>query len=210
MPVGVPISAQPPNKEERNATRQDFRWRVYDTTNLEFGAEGALHQAGTGHGMVTATAAPLTPVEEKEECPKKMTLDMLLEPSVHTYIAGVENQNTALCKVHQDPCQAGNLVKTLHITTNDPTLLVPYEGKTNVVVCKSSLVSASVGELAAPQVITIKEFTWTGCKIGSDTCTVKTIKLGTLFLYRTGLNVGSAAGSDDEIEVACTKPNFYL
>jgi hypothetical protein len=180
---------------------------IYDTKNLEFKAEGALYKAGTGHGMITATSTPLSPKEEKEGCPKESSLDLLLEPSEHVYIAEVENQSTALCKVHQDPCQSANQVETLHISTGDPTLLVPYGGKTNVVACQSSLVSASVGELAAPQVITIEEFTWTGCSIGGESCTVKTVELGTLYLYRTGLNVGSATATNDEIEVSCTKPS---
>ena len=181
---------------------------TYDTKGLEFEFEGALRKTGTGHGMITSTN---TPLEESSGsfCPEKVpTVDFLLEPTEHVHIAGIENLSTALCKVHQEPCESANLIKTLHINTSDPTLLIPYSGSTKVMACQSSLVSAAVGELGAPQVITIEEFSWTGCTIGGNSCTVKTVELGTLYLYRTGLNVGNAAASDDEIEVACTNPSF--
>jgi len=181
---------------------------TYDTKDLEFNAEGALHQAGTGHGMVTASNAPLSPEVETEECPKEAKLDLLLEPSEHVYIGGIGNQNTALCKVHEEPCKEANLIKSIHTFTEVPLLKVKYSGTSYSIICAQSLAKASVGELGSPQEIAIEELEWTGCKVGAEACTIKSIENGVLSLYKIGLNVGEATSSENIIEASCTNPNF--
>ncbi|HEX6753337.1 MAG TPA: hypothetical protein VF093_07115 [Solirubrobacterales bacterium] len=182
---------------------------TYDTSGLEFGVEGALHQTGTGHGMVTAASVPLAK-GSGAKCPEKpSTLEFLLEPLEHAYVAGVGNQSTALCKVHQEPCQESNLVTSLHTETKNPLVIVEYLGTKYYTFCEKSLATASVGELGAPQEITIEELTWTKCiTTGGQSCTIKSLENAVLYLYKIGLNVGEATSSKNEIEVDCPNPGF--
>lgn len=181
---------------------------TYDTSNLEFEVEGALHQAGSGSGMVTAASTPLE-ASNGAICPEiPPTLDFLLEPLEHTYVGGVGNQNTALCKVHEDPCQEANLVTSIHTFTEIPLLKVKYMGTSYSIVCNQSLASASVGELGSPQEIIIEKMTWTTCKANGNTCTIESLENGVLYLYKIGLNVGEATSSKNEIEASCPIPGF--
>lgn len=181
---------------------------AYDTSGLEFEVEGALHQTGVGHGMVTAASTPLE-AGSGAICPEKTpTIDFLLEPLEHTYVAGVGNQSTALCKVHEEPCQGANLVTSIHTFTEYPLLKAKYMGTSYSIICDKSLAMASVGKLGSPQEITIEEMTWTNCKIGGNACTIKSIENGVLYLYKIGLNVGEATSSKNEIEASCPTPGF--
>ncbi len=185
---------------------------TFDTAGLEFEVEGALHKSGAaGNGMVTAASTPLE-TGSGTKCPnpeKPATLDFLLEPLVHTYVSGVGNQSTALCKVHEEPCKESNLVKSIHTETGEPLLKVKYSGNNYPIVCDTSLATASVGALGSPQEITIEEMTWTNCEIiGGPACTIKSIENGVLYLYKIGLNVGEATSSKNEIEADCPNPGF--
>jgi hypothetical protein len=181
---------------------------TYDTPYMNFEVEGALHQTGTGHGMITAEEEGAS-FMEGTFCPEEMGLDFLLEPLEHIYVAGVGDQSTALCKVHEEPCKEANLVKTINTSTEQPLLKVKYSGKDYAITCKESSASASVGELGTPQKITIEKLTWTGCTIpGGKACTIESIKNGILYLYKIGLNIGKATSSTNEIEASCADPGF--
>ncbi len=181
---------------------------TYDTADLKFDVEGALHQTGTGKGMVTAASEPLE-ASTGPLCPEKTpTLDFLLEPLEHTYVSGVGNQSTALCKVHEEPCKEANLVTSIHTFTESPLLKAEYMGTSYSIICDQSLAMASVGELGAPQEITIEQMTWTNCKANGNACTIKSIENGVLYLYKIGLNVGEATSTKNEIEASCPTPGF--
>jgi hypothetical protein len=59
---------------------------TWDHTGLEFEVEGAEHQAGSGHGMLTANESPVSLVEGSGLCPEESSFDFLLEPLEDTYI----------------------------------------------------------------------------------------------------------------------------
>jgi hypothetical protein len=182
---------------------------TYETSGLEFAVEGALHTAEAGAGMVTAAEVPIYPEEESELCPKKTTIDFLLEPLEYSYVSGVGDQSTALCEIHEDPCESENLVTSIETFTEEPLLKVKYSGNEYPIVCDKSEASASVGSLGTPQEIAVEELTWTNCEIiAGPACTIESIENGVLSLYKTGLNVGVASSTTNKIQADCPNPGF--
>jgi hypothetical protein len=112
-------------------------------------------------------------------------------------------ENTALCKVNQVPCVAPNLITSLHMVNVGTFKLL---NSTANIECASTLLKASVGALANPQVVTVQELIWTGCKtVGSATnnCTFTNVALPTIDVLRMGGNFGTAKVKGLELKVLC-------
>ncbi len=60
---------------------------VYDLTGLTFPFEGALHSAGTGHGMWTASGIVFPVLDGSFFCPVTTRVSFLMEPTSHTWIS---------------------------------------------------------------------------------------------------------------------------
>ncbi len=111
---------------------------------------------------------------------------------------------TALCKVHQTPCAAGNLVTKLHMVATTPKFLVEAAGIPSVIICSQSLLEGKVGALGAPQLIVETTLNWSNCEIGEQQlCTVATTKLGKLEVLRTALNLATVQAVGHEILLSC-------
>jgi len=105
-------------------------------------------------------------------------------------------QSTALCKVDENPCAKANQVTEVHFVA-EPILIhtsaMDYE-------C-NALLSATVGELGEPQVLTAQSLQYTSCNQG---CTRTVKKLGKLSLERTEAETAKISGSGFEIYVQCS------
>jgi hypothetical protein len=114
-------------------------------------------------------------------------------------------ENTALCKANEVPCAGGNQITTLHMVNAGAFKLL---NSTANIECASTLLKASVGALANPQVVTVQELIWTGCKtVGSATnnCTFTNVALPTIDVLRTGANSGTAKILGLELKVKCVQ-----
>jgi hypothetical protein len=127
--------------------------------------------------------------------------------------SAMAKENTALCKVHQEPCAEGNLVSSVHMIALDPIL----ETSLATVLCEESLALGAVEKnektkkflAAAPEPlgVNITELTWKNCKTtGSATnnCTVTNLKLPLFDVLKTALNLGEATALGAEVLVKCT------
>jgi hypothetical protein len=124
--------------------------------------------------------------------------------------SAMANTSTSLCKVSTNPCPAasqyasGTLVEGL---ATNPVLLGTFFGLTGTVECEHSVVSGTTNAaLGKPLTGTIKSIAFTGnChSTFGGSCTVTTVKTGTLDLLRTGSNVGTATSLGNEIKVSCS------
>lgn len=116
---------------------------------------------------------------------------------------------TTLCKENKTPCPeaqrypAGTVIEGL---ATNPVLLGTFFGLTGTVQCEHSVVSGKLNSsIGTPLTGTISKITFTGnCKSTfGGTCTVTTVKTGTLDLLRTASNLGTATSLGNEIKVEC-------
>ena len=124
--------------------------------------------------------------------------------------SAMASTSTSLCKVSTNPCPAasqyaaGTVVEGL---ATNPVLLGTFFGLTGTVECEHSVVSGKTNAaLGTPLTGTITKITFTGnChSTFGGSCTVSTVKTGTLDLLRTGANVGTATSLGNEIKVSCS------
>jgi hypothetical protein len=114
-------------------------------------------------------------------------------------------ETTALCKVDESECAAGNLVTHVHeeTLTGNQGLLLDSLGN---VKCTVLFLSTSVGIPSTPLIVK-GNFTYTGCKrkklIGEEDCTV-TEQNGPaeIKLTKTGTEIAKVTGKG-EVKVAC-------
>jgi hypothetical protein len=113
-------------------------------------------------------------------------------------------ENTQLCKVHQEPCAAGNAPTSVHFVAGTTVL------KTSIitVLCLASLVVATplgLGTAPTPQVLHNTEITWSNCGTNPahNNCTVTTLAPGLVDLLKTALNLGTATVLGAEVKVVC-------
>jgi hypothetical protein len=109
--------------------------------------------------------------------------------------------NTQICKLHQEPCAVGNRVTSVHFVSGTTLFLSTFA----TALCLSSLLSGTVGPLAAPQKITVTTLTFTNCGTTAEhnNCTVKTLKLGEIDVLKTALNLGTATWLNLEVLISC-------
>ncbi len=116
--------------------------------------------------------------------------------------------STALCKVNEDPCAAGNQLSSLHMTNTAGTLgeLLAIGGIELTVLCLNILAQAEVLALGSPLSVHTKELNLTNCgtNAGHNNCTVNTaIKLPLFDLLKTGANLGQLTALSGEALVRC-------
>ncbi len=113
--------------------------------------------------------------------------------------------NTALCKIHSDPCPPPNLVTSLHLVNTPGTVWELLTDFGNVL-CLGTLVQATVGPLAAPQLITGTGWSFTNCgtNVAHDNATVTFGKGPHLTLLRTTLNLATLTHTEVEMRVKAT------
>jgi hypothetical protein len=120
--------------------------------------------------------------------------------------SAMANGPTALCKVNEEPCAAGNLTGHVHFeSVGEPTLLTASPKLE--IKCLSSLALGDAEALGNPTGITVSALTWTGCYLapfsGTHNCTVKTENLGLIDVLRTAANLGTATALSTEVRVTC-------
>jgi hypothetical protein len=107
--------------------------------------------------------------------------------------------NTQLCKVHQEPCPAA--VTSIHIVAGTNVL------ETSVVttLCLGSLITGTVGALAAPQQIKVTALTYQNCGTNKDhnNCELTNLALPTIDLLKTALNLGTSKWLGWKVLVKC-------
>jgi hypothetical protein len=117
---------------------------------------------------------------------------------------------TTLCKENKTPCPeaqrygAGTLVEGL---STNPVLLGTFFGFVGSVSCEHSIVSGKLNSsIGTPLSGKIENITFTGnCKSTfGGSCTVTTVKKGTLDLLRTAANLGTATSLGNEVLIKCT------
>jgi len=108
--------------------------------------------------------------------------------------------NTALCKVHQEPCQAANLWGEIHVVSVGR---VDIETSLLDVEC-SALFKATLLGLAAPQIAHETADVMSECTAGeAGECTVTETALGLYRLLKTALNLGTVATGGRREKVEC-------
>jgi hypothetical protein len=110
-------------------------------------------------------------------------------------------ENTAICKVHEEPCASGNIAQTVHMVAGTTIL----ETDLTTVLCLGALGVGTTEGLGAPAGYTITSLTWSNCGTTSahNNCTVTTLQNGLLDVLKTALNLGTAAALGTEVLVEC-------
>jgi hypothetical protein len=177
---------------------------IYKLAGMELDIEGALHQAGTGHGMVTASEDAIS--RESFFC-ANFDVDFLLEPLEHVHVVSqTEGAGTALCKEHNSlTCAEEDLTESLHLVATKPPLL---SSSVASITCQGSLATAGVSALASfpdRQKVTVTKVDWTDCRIMglADDCTVTVDLLLPIELLKTSLNLASATVPEVELAFKC-------
>lgn len=112
--------------------------------------------------------------------------------------------STAFCKVHEDPCQAANLVGQVHTTSSNFVILNNLAN----ILCLNVLSSFKVLGLGNPLLMHSESLTFTGCGTNAkhDNCTITTEELPLLTVLRTSLNLAAGMFQSGKIRVQC--PNL--
>jgi len=110
---------------------------------------------------------------------------------------------TALCKVHQEPCQAGNLVTDLHMLAVGNVYLLNTEAD---ILCLNGLIKGKVDALEAPQGVQVSEYTLTNCGTNAahSNCTVTFPVRPNFFILKTALNLGQLSETGHSMRIECT------
>jgi hypothetical protein len=110
--------------------------------------------------------------------------------------------NTALCKIHEDPCQVANQVSQVHaVSTN----FVVLNNIANVL-CLEVLTKLNALKLGNPLVMHSEALVFTGCGTNAahNNCSITTEELPLLNVLRTSLNLAEATFQAGRIRVQCT------
>ncbi len=187
---------------------------TYNAKGLTAQFEGALHKGSeTGHGMVSLNKVALPLASGGGFCPEKSFIHGLLEPLEHAYVTDAAPPQTTLCDTHEEPCQPGNQLKSLHMVNTPGTIgeLLAVGGIELTALCLNVLAQAEVlGPGSAPnelsQSIHTTELNFTNCGTNAlhNNCTVNTaIKLPLFELSKTALNLGTLEATSGEALVRC-------
>jgi len=126
------------------------------------------------------------------------------------------DEDTAVCKVHEEPCAEENLVKLLdfHLTEGEIGELL---NDTADILCLEVLGTAHIHEpflAEAPDplgAVILVEFDDCGTNAAHDNCTIKSEEDGLAELLKTALNLGVLAGTAGQpgvVNVQCTILGF--
>jgi hypothetical protein len=172
---------------------------------LEF--EGAGHTKTAGNGMIKANNLA---VEQQGGllCPSTANWHALYEPLEAVYgSTGVAGGPTALCKANEEVCSEANVVKHLHLTAKNPTLLANFFVPVTVV-CEESLALLHVEgpTAAAPLLLDVLQLLWQGCETTTgQECSVTNTSLGTLLVLRGvgSRQLGTVQSHGTNVNVNC-------
>jgi len=109
--------------------------------------------------------------------------------------------STALCKVHEDPCKAANLVSQVHATSSNFVILNSLAN----ILCLEVLSNLKALGLGNPLSMhsEVLEFNGCGTNANHDNCEIFTEELPLLNVLRTSLNLAAATFQSGVIRVLC-------
>lgn len=111
--------------------------------------------------------------------------------------------NTAICASNEGgtlTCAPENQFANVHAVANGVKIL----SSIGTVECEKSLLAATLGKLAAPQVGTTTSLTWEGnCHLGKIACTVSTTSLGIILFLKTAVNLGEMQFHEMTVFIKC-------